>query len=200
MNGYAGRVPARRSRGLSLALRAGAFTVALIVALGVLAVDASEAWAQEDEPGAGERACDALGAAVPGGGLGCNLARGAVDSGGGDEDEGSADGSSAEGSGSGEDGSGGGSTGTGEEGQGDAGSGEGKYGIWTKPINLLQGLIFIAAGVGIGGAILLKSTAGGNRDRHELAIHMFEGSLAGFVVGTFAVQFYNFISSLVVGF
>ncbi len=193
--------------------RSAAFAVALTAALLVLAGDATPARAQ-----AGEPACDVVGAVTPvGGGAACDAARAALgaagggedDGGGGGEDgsvggfgegstEGSTEGSEAEGSG------GGSGAEPSAEGPGaDAGQGgtqEGRYGVWTTPIGIAQGLVFIAAGIGVGGGILVKATAGGNRDRHETAIHMLEGTLAGFLIGTLAIQLYDFLSRLVVGF
>ena len=113
--------------------------------------------------------------------------------------------------GSGEDGSTGGGSGQGGGGPGgepgpgaEAGQGTddtaGEYGVWTEPINIAQGLVFICAGIGLSAGILTVGTAGGSRERHQKGIEIIGNTLAGFILGTLAVQIYNVLGDVVVGF
>lgn len=191
---------------------------ALVLLMGVLAAGLSAtAHAQsedggegEDSGGWGETACDGAGfAPIPGSGLACDAGRGLADRVGGGEDGGGGGGSSEEdGSGDGSTGGGSGQGGGGpgvEPGPGgEAGQGQddtaGEYGAWTKPINIAQGLVFICAGIGLSSGILTVGTAGGSRERHQKGIEIIGNTLAGFILGTLAVQIYNVLGDVVVGF
>lgn len=194
--------------------------MAMILLAGVLTVSVAQpALAQQEEEGGegdggggwGQRLCDGASLVpAPGTGLICDTGRAAVDRvGGEDGGDGGGSGSSEE-DGSGDDSTGGGS------GQGGGGSGgepgpgaeagqgtddtAGKYGVWTEPINIAQGLVFICAGIGLAAGILTVGTAGGSRERHQKGIEIIGNTLAGFILGTLAVQIYNVLGDVVVGF
>lgn len=189
---------------------------ALVLLMGVLAAGVSstahaqngESGEGEDSGGWGETACDGAGfVPIPGSGLVCDAGRGLADRVGGGEDSGGG-GSSSE-----EDGSGDGSTGGGSDQDGpgsepgpgaEAGQGQddtaGKYGAWTEPINIAQGLVFICAGIGLSAGILTVGTAGPSREQHQKGIQIIGNTLAGFIIGTLAVQIYNLLGDVVVGF
>lgn len=188
---------------------------ASLMALTVLAAGmSSTAHAQSEDGGEGESsggwgetACDGAGfVPIPGSGLACDAGRGLADRVGGGEDSGGGGGSSEE-DGSG-DGSTGGSSQSGPGSEpgpgGEAGQGTddtaGKYGAWTEPINIAQGLVFICAGIGLSAGILTVGTAGGSREQHQKGIEIIGNTLAGFIIGTLAVQIYNLLGDVVVGF
>ena len=196
--------------------------MAMILLAGVLTVSVAQpALAQQEEEGGegdggggwGQRLCDGASLVpAPGTGLICDTGRAAVDRVGGGEDGGDGGGSPEEGgSGDGGDGSTGGGFGQGGEDPGgepgpgaEAGQGTddtaGKYGVWTEPINIAQGLVFICAGIGLAAGILTVGTAGGSRERHQKGIEIIGNTLAGFILGTLAVQIYNVLGDVVVGF
>lgn len=72
---------------------------------------------------------------------------------------------------------------------------QGKYGFWTSIINLLQGLVLAAGGLGFTVGLAMKASAGHNQDRHALANKLMEGSVVGLFVGLLAVAGYNLLNS-----
>lgn len=75
----------------------------------------------------------------------------------------------------------------------------GMYGAWTPIINVMKTCIMAAGGVGIGASLVVLATAGPRKDRHELGMHMLEGSSGGVLLALLVDPMYGLLTRLVVG-
>ena len=67
------------------------------------------------------------------------------------------------------------------------------YGPWGTIVNILQGLIIGAGGLGIVVGIAVKAVAIGNADRQELGNRILERAIFGTFLGFLAGPLYNLI-------